>query len=118
CFFSIRRLHTRSKRDWSSDVCSSDLGQCGLPYLISGKVTSFEKLYARSVETFREKYNIDARVWTTVNSVDFTNQFVKTKSSQTNEEINIPYDKLLIASGSRPVIPDWEVKDLACIHTM
>src|SRR5699024_11979397 len=27
CFFcSSRRRHTRSKRDWSSDVCSSDLG--------------------------------------------------------------------------------------------
>src|SRR5699024_11734829 len=24
--FSSRRRHTRSKRDWSSDVCSSDLG--------------------------------------------------------------------------------------------
>src|SRR6266704_4663564 len=24
-FFSSRRGHTRSKRDWSSDVCSSDL---------------------------------------------------------------------------------------------
>src|SRR6266849_8062680 len=26
-FFSSRRLHTRSTRDWSSDVCSSDLRQ-------------------------------------------------------------------------------------------
>src|SRR5699024_11390614 len=25
--FSSRRRHTRSKRDWSSDVCSSDLGR-------------------------------------------------------------------------------------------
>src|SRR3982750_4972866 len=25
CFFSSRRRHTRSDRDWSSDVCSSDL---------------------------------------------------------------------------------------------
>src|SRR5699024_12197372 len=25
-FSSSRRRHTRSKRDWSSDVCSSDLG--------------------------------------------------------------------------------------------
>src|SRR5699024_11389425 len=25
-FYSSRRRHTRSKRDWSSDVCSSDLG--------------------------------------------------------------------------------------------
>src|SRR5699024_11693655 len=26
CYFSSRRQHTISKRDWSSDVCSSDLG--------------------------------------------------------------------------------------------
>src|SRR5207249_8429544 len=26
-FFSSRRRHTRSKRDWSSDVCSSDLSK-------------------------------------------------------------------------------------------
>src|SRR5207249_5285561 len=33
-FFSSRRRHTRSKRDWSSDVCSSDLApwrRFGLP---------------------------------------------------------------------------------------
>src|SRR3989440_3414590 len=33
-FFSSRRRHTRSDRDWSSDVCSSDLQQfahCGKP---------------------------------------------------------------------------------------
>src|SRR5207249_8853390 len=29
-FFSSRRRHTRSKRDWSSDVCSSDLIERGL----------------------------------------------------------------------------------------
>src|SRR5699024_12053121 len=28
-FFSSRRRHTRSKRDWSSDVCSSDLSWTG-----------------------------------------------------------------------------------------
>src|SRR5699024_12032331 len=32
-FFSSRRRHTRSKRDWSSDVCSSDLGST---YFING----------------------------------------------------------------------------------
>src|SRR6266542_4812283 len=28
-FFSSRRRHTRCYRDWSSDVCSSDLGLTG-----------------------------------------------------------------------------------------
>src|SRR3712207_9453055 len=33
CFFSSRRRHTRYWRDWSSDVCSSDLRRLvvGLP---------------------------------------------------------------------------------------
>src|SRR5437868_8796960 len=30
-FFSSRRRHTRSKRDWSSDVCSSDLTCVDVP---------------------------------------------------------------------------------------
>src|SRR5256886_7649400 len=30
-FFSSRRRHTRFDCDWSSDVCSSDLGQPGRP---------------------------------------------------------------------------------------
>src|SRR5690606_8862911 len=29
CFFSSRRRHTRFSRDWSSDVCSSDLVELG-----------------------------------------------------------------------------------------
>src|SRR6478752_484469 len=29
-FFSSRRRHTRCSRDWSSDVCSSDLGGAGV----------------------------------------------------------------------------------------
>src|SRR3989449_3174919 len=29
-FFSSRRRHTRCSRDWSSDVCSSDLAACAV----------------------------------------------------------------------------------------
>src|SRR5690606_39288640 len=33
CIFSSRRRHTRFSRDWSSDVCSSDLsGRDGSPW--------------------------------------------------------------------------------------
>src|SRR5699024_11839766 len=41
-FFSSRRRHTRSKRDWSSDVCSSDLE----------KAEDFKKLFEQAqIET-------------------------------------------------------------------
>src|SRR5207249_9239947 len=41
-FFSSRRRHTRSKRDWSSDVCSSDLRQ-RLGRALHGKQVELEE---------------------------------------------------------------------------
>src|SRR5699024_12503511 len=58
-FFSSRRRHTRSKRDWSSDVCSSDLSpwhplraspQDNSPSSSSscpGKIETGDQLYAQ-----------------------------------------------------------------------
>src|SRR6266436_8258093 len=34
-FFSSRRRHTRCSRDWSSDVCSSDLRRCAAALMLS-----------------------------------------------------------------------------------
>src|SRR5207249_5512156 len=39
--FSSRRRHTRSKRDWSSDVCSSDLERGS-----KGRFGDFEQVHA------------------------------------------------------------------------
>src|SRR5206468_8268322 len=42
-FFSSRRRHTRSDRDWSSDVCSSDLGRCAGETLRSPRQAALER---------------------------------------------------------------------------
>src|SRR5207253_6929714 len=49
-FFSSRRRHTRWPRDWSSDVCSSDLGQAREPAeaSFSHDVAPFLKTYCTS----------------------------------------------------------------------
>src|SRR5437868_14193763 len=39
-FFSSRRRHTRSKRDWSSDVCSSDLLSIEQIVLLDGQAVA------------------------------------------------------------------------------
>src|SRR5207249_6468854 len=39
-FFSSRRRHTRSKRDWSSDVCSSDLDY----YLVVAALVPYKRI--------------------------------------------------------------------------
>src|SRR5216684_6285626 len=48
-FFSSRRRHTRCSRDWSSDVCSSDLG---LPLMY--RHWSFGKRFAHHETLYRK----------------------------------------------------------------
>src|SRR5216684_5222912 len=51
-FFSSRRRHTRCSRDWSSDVCSSDLRcrdggwNCGNPNVLSFDLPSYPETTA------------------------------------------------------------------------
>src|SRR5690606_39968811 len=47
-FFSSRRRHTRFSRDWSSDVCSSDL--------INDQIDSLELRLQRREETMRAQF--------------------------------------------------------------
>src|SRR5699024_11985649 len=54
---SSRRRHTRSKRDWSSDVCSSDLG--ALLYSLSRVVRPAE-LHSRSAEENCSTVNVSS----------------------------------------------------------
>src|SRR5690606_40183890 len=46
-FFSSRRRHTRFSRDWSSDVCSSDLAGRGLPERLLRRLVAARPYQAR-----------------------------------------------------------------------
>ncbi|WP_341301262.1 FAD-dependent oxidoreductase [Lysinibacillus sp. FSL H8-0500] len=92
-------------------------GQCGLPYVVDGRISSTKRLIARDVETFRDKYGIDARVGYEVEHVD-SNKQVVTGTKATGEGFEIPYDKLLIATGADPILPIKKGIDLEGIHTV
>lgn len=92
-------------------------GQCGLPYVVDGRISSTKRLIARDVETFRDKYGIDARVGYEVNGIDVDKQLVfGTQAS--GEAFELPYDKLLIATGADPTMPVKKGAHLAGIHTV
>lgn len=92
--------------------------QCGLPYYISGQVHDTEDLIARSVETFRDKYNIDARIRTRATAVDGSAKTVTASDLDSGQTFELSYDKLLIASGASPLIPEWENRALENIVTL
>lgn len=81
--------------------------QCGLPYFIAGKVNSSERLIARKEETFREKYGIETRSLHQAEKIDLEDKTVSFTDLLTGQKGSVTYDKLLIATGARPVRPDW-----------
>src|SRR5699024_3223704 len=86
--FSSRRRHTRSKRDWSSDVCSSDLGyiaslQSKLRNVII-VTEGFKKDKVEELEEYVQKASYTNRFKTFV----YTNNFLEFIEHQNRNEYN------------------------------
>lgn len=92
--------------------------QCGLPYAISGVIDSTEKLIARDVDTFRNKYHIDAKVQHEVTRINPSCKTVYGVHIETLKPFKYEYDRLLIATGVSPLMPKWEGNDLEGIHLL
>ncbi|HNU62285.1 MAG TPA: FAD/NAD(P)-binding oxidoreductase, partial [Methanofastidiosum sp.] len=71
---------------------------CGIPFVISGMINSFETLILRDIKYY-EEMNIKILNKTTVNKIDLDDREVFFGDEK------IKYDILVIASGAKPIIP-------------
>jgi len=76
--------------------------KCGLPYVLSGNIPSFNNLIEFSEEWFK-KANITLHLNTTIEEIDTKKQVVIAKKG--NESFEKSYDSLIIATGAKPFIP-------------
>jgi NADPH-dependent 2,4-dienoyl-CoA reductase/sulfur reductase-like enzyme len=92
-------------------------GACGLPYYIGGINDDIELVKIRTPDEFRAG-GVDLRLWHEVTAVDFEGRTVTVKDLQTGETFVQPYDKLILASGSRPILPPVEGRDLKNVFVL
>lgn len=92
----------------STDVSYS---ACGMPYNIADPDRALDDLVVRNAEVFREKQDIDLKTGHRATAIDRKNHSVKGIHGQ-GDAFDIPYDKLLIATGASPIIPDLPGFDL------
>lgn len=78
---------------------------CGIPYWIAGDVGSADDLVARSAEAHREM-GVDLRMGTTVTALDLASRTVQNVGPDGDEGAHA-FDRLVIATGARPVLPSW-----------
>ncbi|MFI9748538.1 FAD-dependent oxidoreductase [Streptomyces collinus] len=88
---------------------------CGIPYWVGGDVTDRDRLIARTPEEHRAR-DIDLRLRTEVTELDLDGQRVRARDVDTGEESWTSYDKLVIATGARPIRPDMPGADAAGVH--
>ncbi|MFD7752993.1 FAD-dependent oxidoreductase [Streptomyces sp. NPDC059757] len=88
---------------------------CGIPYWVSGDVAERDDLIARSPEEHRARA-IDLRMRTEVTEIDVAGQRVRALDRESGETYWTGFDKLVIATGARPVRPALPGMDAAGVH--
>ncbi|GHD60909.1 FAD-dependent oxidoreductase [Streptomyces goshikiensis] len=77
---------------------------CGIPYWIGGQVAGPDALIARTPEEHRAR-GIDLRTRTEVVELDVAGQRVRARDLDSGAESWTGYDRLVLATGARPVRP-------------
>ncbi|MEU6843293.1 FAD-dependent oxidoreductase [Streptomyces sp. NPDC046716] len=93
----------------------SSYSACGIPYWVGGQVGERDELIARSPEEHRAR-DIDLRMRTEVVELDVRERRVRSRDLDSGAESWTPYDKLVIATGARPVRPELPGIDAAGVH--
>ncbi|MEU8793918.1 FAD-dependent oxidoreductase [Streptomyces sp. NPDC048643] len=88
---------------------------CGIPYWVGGDVPDRDRLVARTPEEHRER-DIDLRMRTEVTEIDVAGARVRSRELDTGTEAWTSYDKLVIATGARPVRPELPGIDAPGVH--
>lgn len=94
-------------------------GSCGLPYYVGGQVSSDSALLIRTPKYFKEVADVDILIGTRATSIDRAAHELGILDVATGVTSNIPYDKLVIATGATPVVPaSLAGKDLKGVFTL
>jgi NADPH-dependent 2,4-dienoyl-CoA reductase/sulfur reductase-like enzyme/rhodanese-related sulfurtransferase len=90
---------------------------CGLPYYISGVVKERD-LISRDTNYFRNVFDMTVFTGTRAMSINPKAHRVEIVDIKTDKHTALDYDKLVIATGAVPTVPNWEGKDLKGIFTL
>ncbi len=91
---------------------------CGMPYYIQGIIPTEKRLLVRSPEEFKTGENIDIHLLHRVTKIMPRKNSVAVKNLETGEEFEDEYTNLLIATGSRSIVPELEGVDNSRVYKL
>ena len=97
----MRRLDEKAEIIILEQTSETSIASCGLPYFIGGVITDRKNMQVASPEQFKKLFNIEVRLNTKVTKIDTQHKTVTTNNGE-----NISYDKLVLATGAKPFVPE------------
>lgn len=114
----IRRLDEKVQIIMFEKGPHVSFSNCSLPFHLSGIVPTKEKLVLMNPDSFKTKYNIDARVRQEVIKINRKEKTVTIKKLDTQEIYDETYDILILSPGASPIVPNLEGVSLPHVFTV
>ena len=78
---------------------------CGLPYHVGGVIPERSSLLLQTPQSLAARFRLDVRVATEATRIDRENKVVHVRNLATGATEELPYDKVILSPGARPVRP-------------
>jgi NADPH-dependent 2,4-dienoyl-CoA reductase/sulfur reductase-like enzyme/rhodanese-related sulfurtransferase len=78
---------------------------CGLPYYIGNVIKKRAHLLLATPKQFKQRYNIDVRIFSEVVGINAKEKTVEIKNTVTGEKYKESYDRLILSPGAEPIKP-------------
>lgn len=113
-----RRLDEQAEITLFERGAHISFANCGLPYYIGQVIKDRSKLLVSTPKAFRDRYNIDIRVFSEVTAIDTKNRQVEVKNLKTGDSYRESYDKIILSPGAKPLRPPFEGIDMDNIFNL
>lgn len=91
---------------------------CGLPYHIGGEIPNRQSLTLQTPESLKDLFSLNVRINCNALQIDREKKRVLVVDRISNQQEWIAYDKLMLAPGARPAMPDMPGVDDPAIFTL
>ena len=114
----IRRLDEQAEVIMFEKGPHVSFSNCSLPFHLSGVVESSNRLVLMNPNSFKAKYNLDARTNSEVIRINRAEKTITVRNVLTNEEYEESYDKLVLSPGAAPIVPNVNGTTLEHVFTV